>query len=178
MQFLLGGVLSEIQTLFGFSRQEIKSWRMTLVGALGTGVWEIGRAGPATGRKGGKNHSHGFRPDWLSLGQLLFSCTQNLTPLESPKRGLPALGMLYIALLPLCEAKLLSREWLSQTTGSLVISVGPSCVPQWCSLGPPKALWNGLSLLSCKIKWISVWIRSFPALDQSFHCSGSRPLSE
>ena len=72
----------------------------------------------------------------------------------------------------------LSRDWVSQITGSLGIAVSASRAPQPCPLGPPKPLWKGLSLLSCKIKWMHLWIRCFWALDQSLACRGSGPLSE
>lgn len=89
-------------------------------------------------------------PGWfLFVGML--SCTENLTPLESPKRRLPALGMLCIIPAASLRGKA-SLLRVSQTTGSMIIPASPSCVPQWYSLGPPKSFWNGLSFLNCKIK--------------------------
>lgn len=133
-------------------------------------------------RQGGKKHSHGFQTVWISLGQLLFaimfSLYKNLTALESPERRLLALGMLYITPPASLRGKAsllrlgITDNWL------LSMPARPSCVPQPCPLGPPKPLWKGPLLLSFKIKWMCVWIRCFWALDQSLHCSGSRPLSE
>lgn len=134
------------------------------------------------GRKGGKNHSRGFQPIWISPGQLLFAVTlfwtQNLAATWKSLEESACIGMLYLDPPAFWEAKLLPRDWVSQITGSLGIAMSASRAPQPCPLGPPKPLWKGLSLLSCKIKWMHLWIRYFRALDQSLACRGSGPLSE
>lgn len=140
----------------GFSWQEIKSWEMALGGSLRDGVREMTTAGLAPGRKGGKNCSHEFWSVWISQGWLsfavMFSCIQNLTSLESPRRRLLALGMLYIAPPASLKGKAsllrlgITDNWLlGHTCKSLL------CAPT-LPFGPPEPLWKGPSLLSCKIK--------------------------